>query len=68
MKKNTNKIYFCPECGLKYQRKELARKCESWCKKHKSCLPRLVAKRLLRGNLEIIKHAIGDNQNNGKSR
>lgn len=35
----------CPECGLKYQKKEWADKCEAWCKKHKSC------------NLDIIKHA-----------
>ena len=38
--------YKCPECGLKYQEKEWAEKCEAWCKEHKSC------------NLEITKYAI----------
>lgn len=38
--------YKCSECGLKYKEKEWAEKCETWCKKYKSC------------NLEIIKHAI----------
>lgn len=39
-------LYQCEECGLKYAEKEWAEKCESWCKKYKSC------------NLEIIEHAI----------
>lgn len=38
-------LYKCPECGLEYQEKEWAKKCEDWCKKNKSC------------NLEITKHA-----------
>lgn len=40
------KIYNCPECGLSYTKKDLAKKCEDWCKKHDSC------------NLEITKHAV----------
>jgi len=40
------KLYKCPECGLEYQEKEWVKKCEAWCKKHKSC------------NLEITKHSI----------
>lgn len=44
--KKDSSLYQCPECGLKYQEKEWAEKCENWCKEHKSC------------NLEIIKHAI----------
>ena len=40
------KLYQCEECGLKYDDKEWAEKCEAWCKKYKSC------------NLEIIDHAI----------
>ena len=39
-------LYKCRECGLKYQEKEWAEKCQAWCKKYKSC------------NLEITKHAI----------
>lgn len=41
-----NHFYKCPECGLPYEEKEWAEKCEAWCKKHKSC------------NLEITKYAI----------
>lgn len=40
-----NKLYQCPECGLKYKEKEWAEKCEGWCSVHKSC------------NLEITAHA-----------
>lgn len=36
----------CPECGMQYREHEWAKKCEAWCREHKSC------------NLEIIKHAI----------
>ena len=38
----------CPECGLAYPEKDWAEKCETWCKKYKTC------------NLEITKHAIKD--------
>lgn len=38
------KIYKCPECGLEYEEKSWAEKCEKWCKEHHTC------------NLEIIKH------------
>lgn len=44
--KEKTELYQCFECGLKYQEKEWAEKCESWCKKYKSC------------NLEIIKHSV----------
>ena len=41
------RIYFqCEECKFLYETKELAEKCESWCKEHHSC------------NIEITKHAI----------
>jgi hypothetical protein len=46
MEMRKGKLYECKECGMKYNDKELARKCETWCKKHKSC------------NLEIIKHSV----------
>jgi hypothetical protein len=40
------KIFTCPRCGYSYKEKEWAKKCESWCTKHKSC------------NLEINKHRV----------
>ena len=40
------KVYTCLECGLSYINKDLAKKCEDWCKQHDSC------------NLEITKHAV----------
>ena len=44
--KNQNKeLYQCEECGFKYAKKEIAEKCQVWCREHKSC------------NLEIIKYA-----------
>jgi hypothetical protein len=39
------KLFRCSECGLQYAEKEIAEKCETWCREHKSC------------NLEIIKYA-----------
>ena len=41
-----NKVHLCEQCATIYKDKELAKKCEDWCKKHSSC------------NLEIIKKAI----------
>ncbi len=38
--------YQCDDCGLKYKEKNIAEKCEAWCKKHHSC------------NIEITKNAI----------
>lgn len=40
------KVYTCPECRLSYRSKDLAKKCEDWCKKHNSC------------NLDITKYSI----------
>jgi len=48
MDKSKQKLYQCPECGLKYKDKKWAAKCEAWCKQYKSC------------NLEIIKHSINN--------
>lgn len=45
-KHEDNTLYKCPECGLEYKEKKWAKKCELWCKKHKSC------------NLEITKQAV----------
>lgn len=39
-------LYKCEECGLSYQEKEIAEKCQVWCKETNSC------------NLEIIKFAV----------
>ncbi|MEK7636082.1 MAG: hypothetical protein AAB362_00095 [Patescibacteria group bacterium] len=44
-------IYRCSECGLGYGEKEIAEKCQAWCKEHKSC------------NLDLIKYAIKENGN-----
>lgn len=45
-------IYFaCEECKLLYKDKSYAAKCQGWCSKNKSC------------NIEIIKHAIKDEEN-----
>jgi len=38
-------LYQCEECGFHYQDKNLAEKCEIWCKEHQSC------------NIEITGHA-----------
>lgn len=43
-----NKLYKCSECGLSYQEKKWADKCEEWCRRYKSC------------NLEITNHAVED--------
>ena len=39
-------VYKCMKCGWLYKDEDLAKKCEKWCKKHKSC------------NLDIAQHAI----------
>ena len=48
---NEEKVYKCPECGLHYENKDQAKKCEEWCKEHHSC------------NLEIISDAVENKQN-----
>ncbi|MBI2580740.1 hypothetical protein HYV85_02930 [Candidatus Woesearchaeota archaeon] len=45
-KKGGKAYYICGECGFAYETKELAQKCEDWCREHHSC------------SLEITKHAI----------
>jgi len=51
---NNQNYYQCSECGFKYKEKEWAKKCETWCKEHKSC------------NLEIIKHAVAEVSHSNK--
>ena len=41
-------IYVCEACSFAYKEKELAEKCEEFCKKHNSC------------NIEITKYSIGE--------
>ena len=31
------KLYQCPECGLHYASRAVAKKCEAYCKKHNGC-------------------------------
>jgi hypothetical protein len=38
--------YQCSICGFAYREQKWAKRCEAWCKKHKSC------------NLEITKYLI----------
>ncbi|MEK6892062.1 MAG: hypothetical protein AABX25_02645 [Nanoarchaeota archaeon] len=39
--------YICKICNFAYKDRETAKKCEDWCKKHKSC------------DMEITKLSIG---------
>ena len=45
MKDKDKYQYVCPECKLHYMEESWAKKCESWCRKYKTC------------NLEITAHA-----------
>lgn len=47
---NNEKDYQCEICKMVYGTKELANKCENWCRENQSC------------NLEIIKHAKKKNE------
>ena len=44
--KNNKKYYQCEACGMYYESEEIAKKCEDFCNKYKSC------------NLELIKYAV----------
>ena len=46
IQENDRTLHQCEECGLKYESKEIAEKCQAWCHKHKNC------------NLDIIKNAV----------
>jgi len=48
IKNKQKELYQCEECGLKYESKEIAEKCQAWCSEHKSC------------NLDLIKYAVKD--------
>ena len=45
IKQDGNTLYVCEECGMAYEEKEWAQKCQEWCHEHHSC------------NLEIMEHA-----------
>lgn len=46
IKKSGTTLYQCEECGFYYKTRNLAEKCENFCKKYKSC------------SIEITKHSI----------
>lgn len=46
VQKENRILYQCEECGFAYADRELAEKCQAWCKEHKSC------------NLGITKFAV----------
>ena len=46
IEKNNKKYYQCEICKFCYESRELAEKCEEFCKKYKSC------------SIEITKHAV----------
>ncbi len=45
VQKDNKKLYQCEECSFHYEDREWAKKCEAWCREHKSC------------NIEITAHA-----------
>ncbi|MBI2476022.1 MAG: hypothetical protein HYV67_02160 [Candidatus Taylorbacteria bacterium] len=51
IQQNDKTLYQCEECGLKYESKEIAEKCQAWCSEHKSC------------NLDVIKNAVKEPAN-----
>ncbi|MBI2576300.1 hypothetical protein HYV84_03730 [Candidatus Woesearchaeota archaeon] len=44
--KETKNLFKCDECGFFYRDFSVAKRCEDWCKKYKSC------------NIEITKFAV----------
>ena len=50
IQENDRTLHKCEECGLKYESKEIAEKCQAWCSEYKSC------------NLDIIKNAVKDSE------
>ncbi|MBR9691573.1 hypothetical protein GOV06_02205 [Candidatus Woesearchaeota archaeon] len=44
--KNNKTFYICEKCNFAYKEKELAEKCEAFCKKNHQC------------NIKITKHAV----------
>ncbi|MBI4286467.1 MAG: hypothetical protein HY670_11310 [Chloroflexi bacterium] len=48
IEKQGKTLYVCEECGLAYEDKHWAEKCQQWCKQYQSC------------DLEITQHAVLD--------
>ena len=46
IKREDKGLFICEECGLAYEQKEWAEKCQQWCRENQSC------------NLEIIQHSV----------
>ncbi len=46
MVRKASGLFQCEKCGFKYASRELAKKCEEFCTKHRAC------------SLEITKHAV----------
>lgn len=46
VKRKGHTLYVCEECGLAYDKRGWAEKCEQWCRQHQTC------------NIEIIQHAV----------
>lgn len=42
----SKELFQCEQCKMNYQQKEIAQKCEHWCKTYSSC------------NIEIIKYSV----------
>lgn len=55
IRQNKKELHRCGECGLKYESKEIAEKCQAWCEEHKSC------------NLDFIKYAVIDPTDNAEN-
>ena len=37
MKNEAKKIYKCPECGMHYRDKAIAKQCQAFCEKYQAC-------------------------------
>jgi hypothetical protein len=46
LKKGGESLFFCDVCGSGYRGEDLAKKCQEWCSRKKSC------------SLDIVKHAV----------
>ncbi len=49
----SERLYECKECGMHYRDAALAKRCEAWCRAHRSC------------NLEIVKYAVENERKAG---
>jgi hypothetical protein len=47
IKQGAKTLYVCDECGLAYEEKEWAEKCQSWCETHEGTC-----------NAEVVMHSV----------